>query len=160
MTRATTSLAGEGSGVSMDQANLTLLPLWRRIYTEFNRRMERPGLASNSAFVLLDLYMHPDRAEPSALADSTGLPRQTMTFVLDQLERKDMLRRAPHPSDRRRRLLQITPRGTRMARSILEDIVNFESQGLAAVPPVEVSKIRAHLGQYADALARQNAQEN
>lgn len=156
MTR-TAAPAGHGSGIRMDRVNHTLLPLWRRIYTEFTRRMEWSGLTPNAAFVLLELFVHPDRAEPSVLAESTCLPRQTMTFVIDQLEHKALLRRTPHPSDRRRRILQITPRGHRLARRIWDDVVRFESRGLAAVPPVQVSKIRIQLNHYADALARQNA---
>ncbi len=159
MTREASFSAGHRPGLPPDEGTQTLLPLWRRVFLELRRRIERWGISSNAAFVLLELHLHPDRGEPSALAEAISLPRQTMTFVLDQLERKDMLRRALHPSDRRRRLLQITPRGTRMARRILDDIVRFESMGLAAIPPSDVSKIRAQLGQYADALARQNAQE-
>lgn len=134
----------------------TLLPLWRRIGMEFTRRGGRFGLPSNAAFTLLHLHVHPEDAEPSVLANSICLPRQTMTFVLDHLESEGMLRRMPHPSDRRRRILHVTPRGRTLAERMLKDIVQFESEGLRAIPARDLPLIQEHLGRYADALSRKN----
>ena len=137
----------------------TLLPLWRRIGMEFTRRGGRFGLPSNAAFTLLHLHIHPEDAEPSVLANSICLPRQTMTFVLDQLEREGMMRRMPHPSDRRRRILQVTPRGRKLAERLFEDVVHFESEGIQAIPSRDLPAVRKHLEQYADALSRKNQRD-
>lgn len=66
-----------------------MLPLWRRIYQEFMIRSQGWGLPSNTSMVLLHLHVHPDESEPAAMAEANFIPRQTATFILDTLERKN-----------------------------------------------------------------------
>jgi Transcriptional regulators len=42
------------------------------------------------------------------------------TFVLDRLERQDLLERRPHPTDRRAKRIVLTPAGERRRAEILE----------------------------------------
>jgi DNA-binding MarR family transcriptional regulator len=49
------------------------------------------------------------------LSDRLIVTRATMTGLLDSLERRGYLRRVPNPDDRRSLLVEITPRGGRIA---------------------------------------------
>jgi DNA-binding MarR family transcriptional regulator len=45
------------------------------------------------------------------LAEQAGITKQTVGFLVDQLERAGYARRMPDPADARARLVQIAPRG-------------------------------------------------
>ena len=45
------------------------------------------------------------------LAEQAGITKQTVGFLVDQLERAGYTRRMPDPADARARLVQIAPRG-------------------------------------------------
>jgi DNA-binding MarR family transcriptional regulator len=47
--------------------------------------------------------------EPSVIADRLVVTTGSMTSLLDNLEKRGLVRRLPHPSDRRKLLIDITP---------------------------------------------------
>ena len=134
----------------------SILPLWRRIHQEFMLRSQLYGLPANVCMVLMHLHLHPEESEPAALAAANYFPRQTVTFILDSLEHKGLAVRKPHPSDRRRKLVQLTPRGRHLAERMFTGLVRFESAALAQIEDVDIPRLQAFLGRYADALAVQN----
>ena len=83
----------------------SMLPLWRRVHQELMIRGQKWGLPTNVAMVLVHLHLHPEDSEPAAVAAANYFPRQTITFILDQLEREGLAVRKPHPNDRRRKLV-------------------------------------------------------
>lgn len=133
-----------------------MLPLWRRIYQEFMIRSQGWGLPSNTSMALLHLHVHPDESEPAAMAEANFIPRQTVTFILDTLERKKLATRRPHPNDRRRKRVQLTAKGHRLAKEIIHDLVQFETSALQAIELPKVEALREVLTRYADALTEQN----
>jgi DNA-binding MarR family transcriptional regulator len=64
-----------------------------------------------------------------------------MTYTIDTLEKRGLIKRQPHPSDRRAVIIQITPPGRRLARSGtlrldgitwgLEDLSDADAEALA-----------------------------
>ena len=138
----------------------SLLPFWRRIGREFAVRGQRGGLPNNVAMTLVHLHVHPEDAEPSRLAAALFQPRQTMTFLLDQLERRNLAGRIPRPQDRRRRTVRLTAAGRKMAARLFKDLVKFEAAALATLPRSGVSVLHAWLNRYADALAFLNTRDD
>jgi DNA-binding MarR family transcriptional regulator len=134
----------------------SLLPLWRRINHAFASRGQRWGLPLNAVMALVHLHLHPESAEPAVLADATHFARQTMTFVLDTLEERGLASRAPHPSDRRRKRIELTKAGHALATKVVDDLLVFEAGALAALPAGSLQTFRKLVGCYADALARQS----
>jgi len=47
--------------------------------------------------------------EPSVIAERLVVTTGSMTSLLDNLEKRDLVRRLPHPEDRRKVLIEITP---------------------------------------------------
>src|SRR3954453_12430092 len=47
--------------------------------------------------------------EPSVIAERLGVTTGSMTSLLDNLEKRGLVRRLPHPDDRRKLLIDITP---------------------------------------------------
>lgn len=134
----------------------SILPLWRRIHQEFMFRSQLYHLPANACMVLVHLHLHPEDSEPAAMAAANYFPRQTVTFILDTLEKNGLAVRKPHPNDRRRKLVQLTPKGKQLANRMFRDIVNFESEALKKIEDVDIHRLQSFLTRYADALAAQN----
>jgi DNA-binding MarR family transcriptional regulator len=70
------------------------------------------GIPSRAAFnVLAILDGAGEPLPPSTIAERMIVSRPTLTGVLGTLERRGMVRRLPHPTDRRMALIAIAPRG-------------------------------------------------
>ena len=57
--------------------------------------------------------------EPGVIADRLLVTTGSMTSLLDNLERRGLIRRLPHPDDRRKLLIDITP----AARAIVDELL-------------------------------------
>ena len=57
--------------------------------------------------------------EPSVIAARVLITRGSMTSILDTLEKRGLIQRVPHPDDRRRLLVEITPD----AQAILDELL-------------------------------------
>lgn len=80
-------------------------------------RLVTAGLASVDAHkwhyaVLAALHDH-GPASQAELSRRTGIYRSDMVAVLNELEERGLLRRAPDPADRRRNVISMTPQGDR-----------------------------------------------
>ena len=140
-----------------DQVPATsMLPLWRRVHQELMIRGQKWDIPANAAMVLVHLHLHPEDSEPAAVAAANYFPRQTITFILDLLEREGLAVRQPHPVDRRRKLVQLTRKGKQLAETMFQDVVSFESAALRTIEDVDMDRLRNFLTRYADALAAQN----
>lgn len=134
----------------------SMLPLWRRIHQELMIRAQKWKLPPNVCMVLMHLHLHPEDSEPAAVAAANHFPRQTVTFLLDALEKQGLASRKPHPNDRRRKRVQLTPKGQHLAETMFQDVVRFESAALRSIDDVDMDRLRNFLVRYADALAAQN----
>ena len=76
---------------------------------------------------LVLVWEDPDDAEPARLAEKLRVSRQTMTGILDKLERARCLERASHPSDRRRKSIRLLPRGRAVVREFAGAILRHEA---------------------------------
>ncbi len=82
-----------------------------------------------------ELHIRPEGMEPAVLADFLGIPRQTMTSTLDGLEVKGVIERCAHPTDRRRKLIKLTPDGQNMADALVNELHKWVMGAMSAVPP-------------------------
>lgn len=134
----------------------SMLLLWRNIIRAFLAHGQRWELPPNVGMVLIHLHVHPEDGEPSILSELVHYPRQTMTFMLDTLEAKGLAVRRPHPSDRRRKRIELTRAGTILGARLFKDLLEFEAVALAAIPSGKLETFKNLVECYADALDRQN----
>ena len=66
--------------------------------------------------VLALVWENPDSAEPALLAGALRVSRQSMTGLLDKLERGGYLARTPHAADRRRKTIRLRKKGLAVVR--------------------------------------------
>jgi DNA-binding MarR family transcriptional regulator len=70
----------------------------------------------------------------SELADALGIDRSNATVVVDDLEAQGFVRRRPHPTDRRAKLVEATAKGKRLAR---------RAEAILATPPPAITALSA-----------------
>lgn len=123
----------------------------RVIYTIFSRLK----LPVTSMKALLYLRLFRNNAEPSVIADSISVPRQTMTSILDGMEKKGWVTRQPHPSDRRKKCVQLSKSGGELADRILNRIRSHESRAMLALTSKELSDMLHYMGKFSEAMERE-----
>ena len=143
------------NGIERLPAN-SLMPLWRMVDHAFLQRIQKWGLPPHAVMALMRLQVNPDEGEPALLAEFTCFPRQTITNALDTLEAKKLARRIPHPHDRRRKRVVLTAAGDKLSTAMIDDLIEFESAALAAIPADEVPRWRKFMENYVEALVSQN----
>ena len=102
---------------------------------------EQPILAAHELtmwgyIVLGHLRGAPTRTQ-AALADAIGADRTRIIGVLDELQRRGLIRREPDPADRRVRLLSLTTAGRRLRDTVSAEIQRNEERLLAALSPTD-----------------------
>lgn len=133
------------------------LPLWQRLNQALAQRLSRHGLPVTQAQCLMHARHLGEQAEPAVLAEQMFMPRQTMTYILDQLERQSLVQRTPHPADRRRKIIALTPEGEELASRILLDLLTCERTAVArAFTPEQRVEIRAAVINLAEILEELN----
>jgi DNA-binding MarR family transcriptional regulator len=87
------------------------------------RVAEQLGLTAAQAIALREL---PEPRTLRALADRMHCEASNATFVADRLEAMGLLERRPHPTDRRAKLLHLTPEGASVRKQVIKHL-NIDS---------------------------------
>jgi DNA-binding MarR family transcriptional regulator len=100
---------------------LTFLDATTEVYAAFDAQFERFGLSAGKFTILMQLYTAKRGLPPSEFANRANVTRATITGLLDRLERKGLVERQNHPSDRRMLTVHLTDKGEILIRSILPE---------------------------------------
>ena len=92
---------------------------WRAIFDfiiatapQRNRYIGESGLTPNDSRALSSLG--PQGRTMGSLAEEWKCDASTATWIVDRLEQRGLAERRPHPTDRRARLVVLTPAGARL----------------------------------------------
>jgi DNA-binding MarR family transcriptional regulator len=118
-----------------DDASGRLIALGSDLEGVFDRLARRQGNITLVQYrVLATLAAHaPDPLEPWQLARLLTMGSNHVTMVLDQLAAREMISRAPHPHDGRRRLVSATPLGLETARLLGAHVAALEERIMSSV---------------------------
>jgi DNA-binding MarR family transcriptional regulator len=78
----------------------------------------------------------------SELGAAVGSRPTTLTGILDRLERRDLIARDPHPTDRRAVVITLTDTGRTKADVIASALAAIERHALAGVPAAAIAGFR------------------
>lgn len=134
----------------------SLLPFLKRVVHAYAWRVFHWGLPLEKASALFHLHTHPDEAGPAQIAEACCIPRQTMTALLDSLEKDGLAVRTPHPTDRRKKVVKITAAGARTAGEAIRDLLGIEKAAMNVVEPELLPRIRSLLESYTAELENLN----
>lgn len=91
----------------------------------------------------------------SALGAQLGIDRTVLTYLLDDMERADLVARKPDPADRRTRQIVATEPGRALLCRLEEQLAHAEAHILAGLPADEQRTLKAlltRLAAHANAL--------
>jgi MarR family transcriptional regulator for hemolysin len=111
--------------------------------TEMTRAFEDMGVAPRGHCVLSAA----DAGEftQKELADLVGLDKTTMVVTVDELERAGLAERVPSTTDRRARIIRVTPAGKRVVRKGERVVQEIQRDVLASLPEQDAKGFMATL---------------
>ncbi|MBP5640251.1 MAG: MarR family transcriptional regulator [Victivallales bacterium] len=104
---------------------------WKQTDTAYSKFAHSRNISLNMIWAFECLSKHPEGMEPAVLADETHLLRQTITVVLNDLEKQELVTREFHPTDRRKKVIRLTQKGERICHEILDAIAQSELEALS-----------------------------
>jgi DNA-binding MarR family transcriptional regulator len=96
----------------------------------------RHGVHEGQQFILRRLWTE-DGLAPGEIAKRLGIATPTVTRAATRMEASGLLRRAPHPSDRRLVRLMLTDRGRALEKVIAAETDRLTDRALATFGPAE-----------------------
>jgi DNA-binding MarR family transcriptional regulator len=89
----------------------------------------------------------------SALGSQLGIDRTVLTYLLDDLERADLVARKPDPADRRTRQIVATETGRELLCEVERRLARAEAHILAGLPAEEQRTLKSLLTRLAAAVS-------
>jgi MarR family transcriptional regulator, organic hydroperoxide resistance regulator len=122
----------------------------QRIGEALEAEANRFGVGMRGQLVLSALISEAGRTQ-LALGAALGLDKTTLTTVLDKLERDGLVRRLPHPTDRRVRIPAITEAGRELHQRVDDAVHVVEENLLRPLDPAERKNLEVALRRLVDA---------
>jgi DNA-binding MarR family transcriptional regulator len=116
----------------------------------------RHGLSNTAAQTLAIIEGAGEALAPSIIADRLMITTGSMTSLLDTLERRGLVQRQAHPSDRRRLLVQLTDKGQALVDTFLPEIVAVQTDLVAGMSEAD----RATAVHLSERLAKAASETN
>ena len=101
---------------------LSFLDTTADVHQALDTHFARYGLSMGKFSLLMQLFIAPEeRLTPSEFAERANVTRATITGLLDGLEREALVKRLPHPVDRRRLYIHLADKGRELISKMLPD---------------------------------------
>ena len=113
------------------------------------------GLVLKGFNVLAVVAGDPEPLTPTVIGERTLVAKSSVTSILDSLEKLGMIRRSPHPTNRRSVLVQVTEHGRSTCAEILRRLHSREAAWLAEMPESRRQSLIRLLGEVKGLLSRQ-----
>jgi len=133
---------------------INLLTTAALVEHHLERLLREHGLTLGSFKLLQVIAGAEEPLTPGQIRSRVEVPvtTATVTGVLDTLERSGLVRRGPHPTDRRRVLVAATARGRASLTQLMPDLLEGEKLWTSALSPADRRRAADHLGALGDAL--------
>jgi MarR family transcriptional regulator, 2-MHQ and catechol-resistance regulon repressor len=124
------------------------------------RSIEEAGLCL-SDFAALEALLHKGPLTITAIQGKVLLASGSMTAAVDRLEKKGLIKRSPAPSDRRAKVLRLTPQGKHVAETAFSRHVAELASAMVVLNPSEMRRLHAllkKLGLFASGACAETGQ--
>jgi len=131
-----------------------LIRATRRYRLASDLRLRALGLSDATALPVVMLNRLGDGVRQGALAEEIGVQGPSLVRLIDQLQGMGFVERTEDPSDRRARLLNLTPAGRDHAAQAEAALDDLRADLFAGASEADLETALALLGRVAEALAR------
>ncbi len=129
------------------EAYLMLRQVGDCVRSTLEERLSAAGISHGRFMLLVVLDREPDQPiAASELAEQAGVTKQTITSLLDGLEKDNYVCRRPHPMDRRSVVVQLLPQGRQLLEQILPGMYRKQVEMLADLTREEKRQLTRLLG--------------
>jgi DNA-binding MarR family transcriptional regulator len=132
------------SSIPIDTEAMAAVSNVYRAASALRGHFERTTLAAHhltwTTWVVLWVVWIWDEIETRHVAEEAAISKGTLTGVAGTLENRGLLQRRTHPTDGRRVLLSLTPKGTRLMKSLFP---KFNAQEVAVIAPLNREETQA-----------------
>lgn len=111
---------------------------WRHL---LDTHLAAAGLSDAVWSPLVHLYRLGDGVSQSELAAAIGIDGSSLVRLLDMLVAQELVERQPHPTDRRVKLLHLTPAGRTKVQAIRKRLVALEDKLLLGLDDASVETL-------------------
>ena len=140
----------ESEGVKRYLSFMTKLDEIRRQYDIF---LQPHGLTYSQFSILDHLYTDaPEGDSPSVIADTYSISRQTMTGLLDKLEKDGLVERKNHEEDRRKKIIVLSDKGVKYCQSFLDSLHQTEQKCFSSLSEYEQVQLNVLTQRVVDGL--------
>jgi DNA-binding MarR family transcriptional regulator len=147
-------------GVSLAQDFGFHLGVVFRAYIKAAKAIIEDIPSGQRGYQVLTAAVHGEATNQSALAQRLGIDRTVMTYLVDELEAVQLVRRKPDPVDRRTRQIVATEKGECTWQLTEQRMKAAEAQVLGTLPEVEASIFRDLLRRLAVASLQLDPVDN
>lgn len=138
------------------------LALFRTVQPKFSRfyaRLLNKADLTISQYALLQQLATAGTVPMTEISCKLHISKPAVTNLVDRLEKKQLIKRLPHPKDRRVHLLQIQPKGKKIVHELQAQVLHTLMNTVDQLKPEEqksVTKFYSILSQKIDETLNQN----
>jgi DNA-binding MarR family transcriptional regulator len=134
-----------------DQPTWLISRAYARSNALLNAGFERHGAGLRKYhYRLLAALEESGPASQAQLGRGTSVDRSDVVAVLDELQHRDLVKRAADPSDRRRNIVSITRAGSKQLHALDDVLAGIQAQLLAPLSPTDREQFTSLLQQVID----------
>ncbi|MDR2214427.1 MAG: MarR family transcriptional regulator [Nevskiaceae bacterium] len=129
-----------------------LVLVGRDLVARLDRLISPEALSDLEYRLLMLLFAQGGSASPGELCKQLAQSPANLTRIGDLLCARDLIRRSPHPVDRRRQIISITPAGEKLVQQLLPRLTSAMTQLFDNFAPDERERFLQYLMRLMQAL--------
>jgi MarR family transcriptional regulator, 2-MHQ and catechol-resistance regulon repressor len=141
---------------------VVLMKAWKTVGEHAIRQVQSSGV-NFTDFTILEILLNKGDLPISSIGAKLYLTNGSMTAAIDRLERKGLVERIAHETDRRTKLVHLTKMGRQVINPIFREhaaVIHAATNGLKREEKELVVELIKRLGKYAEELPTEGGNLN
>lgn len=114
---------------------------WFSINKLYHDWARHHNISQKTLFVLYEIYHTDSPCTQVSICEKTSYQKQTVSQIVNSLEKDGLLYRTKNPRDLRNKILHLTMEGTTYTRSLLSELENLEIQAFETMDATDRKKV-------------------
>ena len=139
--------------ISPQEIAISLRVAYLTMHRQTNARLVKYGVTADQ-FVCLSILSDKDAITQQELVKRATSDPNTMRAMLVLLEKQGLIERIPHPTDRRARLVKLTPSGRKTIDKLVNELKPLHIIMSSAFQDCDASKFVETLNRFTDTILK------